>query len=219
VFKDIHHILIYGIGDLAFLPIEVLLVSIIIHRLLEESKRKARLEKLNMVIGVFFSEVGIPLMAFLSNHDPKLDKIRKKLIVTGDWTDEEFKKVHKRLKDYNYDIIIERVDLEHLRTILLDKRNFLLRLLENPTLLEHESFTDLLQAVFHLEEELNHRVDMKCIPDTDCEHIEVDINRVYGFLVNEWLDYMKHLKGNYPHLFSLAIRTNPFDKDASPIVD
>jgi len=29
---------------------------------------------------------------------------------------------------------------------------------------------------------------------------------------------MEHLKVNYPYLFSLAMRTNPFDRDASPIV-
>jgi hypothetical protein len=29
---------------------------------------------------------------------------------------------------------------------------------------------------------------------------------------------MKHLKTEYPYLFSLAMRTNPFDLEASPIV-
>jgi hypothetical protein len=29
---------------------------------------------------------------------------------------------------------------------------------------------------------------------------------------------MKHLKDNYPYLFSLAMRTNPFDHEASPVV-
>jgi len=42
--------------------------------------------------------------------------------------------------------------------------------------------------------------------------------RVYGLLVPEWLAYMKHLKKNYPYLFSLAMRTNPFDADASVVV-
>jgi hypothetical protein len=33
-----------------------------------------------------------------------------------------------------------------------------------------------------------------------------------------WLEYMEHLKDNYPYLFSLAMRVNPFDKTASPVV-
>jgi hypothetical protein len=44
------------------------------------------------------------------------------------------------------------------------------------------------------------------------------MNRVYGLLVREWLSYMQHLKGTYPYLFSLAMRTNPFDSQASPVV-
>jgi hypothetical protein len=30
----------------------------------------------------------------------------------------------------------------------------------------------------------------------------------------EWLDYMRYLKKDYPYLFSLALRLNPFDEDA-----
>jgi len=92
----------------------------------------------------------------------------------------------------------------------------LLRLLENPNLLEHETFTDLLQAVFHLTEELTHREDVKQASDKDLEHLAGDIKRVYSLLVYEWVAYMEHLKAEYPYLFSLAMRTNPFDQDASP---
>ena len=34
-------------------------------------------------------------------------------------------------------------------------------------------------------------------------------------LVREWLSHMEHLKVDYPYLFSLAVRTNPFDPNAS----
>jgi hypothetical protein len=41
-----------------------------------------------------------------------------------------------------------------------------------------------------------------------------DINRGYRLLVFEWVTYMEHLKEHYPYLFSLAMRTNPFDPEA-----
>jgi hypothetical protein len=110
------------------------------------------------------------------------------------------------------------VDLEKLRSFLIGKRNFLLRILENPALLEHESFTELLRAVFHLTEELELRKDFKTLPDSDFAHLQVDMERAYARLVDAWLDYMKYMKGRYPYLFSLAIRTNPFDVNATPIV-
>jgi hypothetical protein len=73
-------------------------------------------------------------------------------------------------------------------------------------------------AVFHLTEEMVHRDVLRELPETDMVHIGGDIKRVYVMLVHQWLDYMRYLKVNYPYLFSLAMRTNPFDQDASPVV-
>jgi hypothetical protein len=218
VFRDWHHIFIYMVGDIAFVPIEVLLVTLIIHRLLNEREKRARLEKLNMVIGAFFSSVGTKLLTYFSDFDPELDKIRDHLVVTDDWSDQEFFSVSQRLKNYDYKIEIHKVDLDHLRSFLVEKKNLLLRLLENPTLLEHESFTDLLRAVFHLSEELENRDDVTKLPDTDYGHLANDIRRAYVLLVHEWVDYVKYLKENYPYLFSLSMRMNPFDLEASPLV-
>jgi len=218
IFRDPHHIFIYMLGDIAFVPIEVLLVVVIVHRLLSDREKRARLEKLNMVIGAFFSEVGTRLLTYFSDFDPSLDEVRKDLIVAGDWSEQEFSDVSKRLRNYGYAVEIQKVDLEHVRSFLVGKRDFMVRLLENPSLLEHESFTGLLRAVFHLTEELEQREDVGRLPQTDYEHLAGDIQRAYALLVREWIEYMRHLKNNYPYLFSLAMRTNPFDQAASPLV-
>ncbi len=218
IFKDTHHIFIYGLGDLAFLPLEVLLVTLIIHEVLTIRDKRARLEKLNMVIGAFFSEVGTELVTYLSDFDPKLDDIRKNLVVTSEWSDQDFKKMSSRLKNYDYSVEMEIEHLKELRAFLNEKKDFLLRLIENPNLLEHEEFTEALRAIFHLTEELSHREDLENLPESDEAHIKGDISRAYVNLVHQWLDYMKHLKENYPYLFSLAMRTNPFDQSTSPIV-
>ena len=109
----------------------------------------------------------------------------------------------------------QRGDLESLKNFLVKKRAFLLALLENQNLLEHESFTDLLWAVFHLTEELEGRINLKNLAVTDYEHICGDIQRAYRQLISQWLFYMRHLKADYPYLFSLAMRTNPFDSQAT----
>ena len=208
----------YMLQDLAFVPIQVLLVTLILSGLLNVREKRLRLEKMNMVIGTFFSEVGTRLIAHFSDFDPKLENIRTNLIVRKEWSDQEFAAVIKKLKDYNYEVTIQAMNLEDLRIFLMGKRDFLVRLLENPVLLEHESFTELLRAVFHLTEELAAREDLQALPDTDRQHLAGDVKRAYNLLVHEWLNYMQHLKDNYPYLFSLAMRTNPFDLDASVIV-
>jgi hypothetical protein len=96
----------------------------------------------------------------------------------------------------------QRGDLEGLRCFLVKKRTFLLALLENQNLLEHESFTDLLWAVFHLTEELEGRQDLTKLPAVDYEHIANDLKRAYRQLISQWLLYMQHLKADYPYLFS-----------------
>ena len=218
IFRDPHHIFVYMLGHIAFVPINVLLVTLILQGLLSYREKRAMLKKLNMVIGAFFSEVGSELLTYFSEGDPEADKIRKEILVSDNWNKEEFLDLIIRIKNHNCRIDIQEVDLERLRSFLIGKRDFLLRLLENPNLMEHESFTELLWAVFHLTEELSVRGDMSQLPDTDYNHLAGDIKRAYTSLIHQWLDYMKHLKDDYPYLFSLAMRTNPFDPDASPIV-
>jgi hypothetical protein len=199
-------------------PIQVLLVTMIISGLLDRKDKRARLEKLNMVMGTFFSEVGTKLLSYFSNSDPELHNVRSELIVSNEWSEPKFGSMSKRIKGYEHGVDIQKTNLEELRGILMAKRDFLLRLLENPNLHEHESFTELLQAVFHLMEELANREDITHLPDSDYRHLAGDIKRAYSLLLYQWLGYMKHLKDNYPYLFSLAMRTNPFDQNASPIV-
>ncbi|UCC11872.1 MAG: hypothetical protein JSW02_11095 [candidate division WOR-3 bacterium] len=214
-FRDVHHILIYLVGDIAFVFIEVLLVTLIIHRLLGEREKRAMLEKMNMVIGTFFSEVGTELLVRFSRTDENRKQLVSRLSSTKDFTMRQFEIIGRELKQHSYTVHAEPDMLVDLKGFLVGKRDFLLRLLANPNLLEHDSFTNLLWAVFHLTDELSHRKDPASSSQTDLKHLSGDITRAYRLLVAEWLDYMLHLKANYPYLFSLAMRTNPFDTDAT----
>ncbi len=214
-FRDVHHIFIYLVGDVAFVFIEVLLVTLIIHQVLSERERRSLLKKLNMVIGAFFSEVGTRLLEYFRGFETDAGKLGSELAVDGKWSAEHFAGIAEVLKSREYRIDSRAGDLGGLRSFLVEKRGFLLRLLENPNLLEHELFTELLWAVFHLAEELSHRARVDGLPETDYKHLTGDITRAYTLLVREWLSHMEHLKSDYPYLFSLAVRTNPFDPEAS----
>jgi len=122
IFRDAHHIFIYMIGDIAFVFIEVLLVTLIIHQLLSVREKRARLEKLNMVIGAFFSEIGAGLVTYFSDFDPKLERIKQELIVRPNWSEKEFSALSKRLKSYDYGVEIRKVELEYLRDFLIESR-------------------------------------------------------------------------------------------------
>jgi hypothetical protein len=122
-------------------------------------------------------------------------------------------------KTYPYKIRVSPESLREMRDLLGGHRAFLLRLLENPNLLEHQGFTDLLWAVFHMAEELEMRGgDLEDLPPADYAHLAVDIKRAFSQISGEWMAYAMHLKGSYPFLFSLAARINPFGEDPSPVV-
>jgi len=211
VFRDAHHIFIYMIGDVAFIPLEVLFVALIVDQLLKMRERNMTLEKLNMEIGAFFAEVGTELLRAVCSFDADAEEKRGALRVKGDWTPGDFDDLSERLGGLEFKADSRNGDLGALREFLVGKREFMLRLLENPLLLEHESFTDLLWAVFHLAEELSLRTDLSALPESDLAHLSGDISRVYGALTGQWVDHMRHLKKHYPYLYSLAVRMNPFD--------
>ena len=206
--------LFYLIQDLAFVPISVLLVTLIIDKLLSSREKKSMMRKLNMVIGVFYSEVGTDLMKDCFNFDTNIENVRNTMSVTGEWTDADYTRAEKELKRSGPRIKCQYADLEKLKTFLLENRGLMLQLLENPNLLEHESFTELLRAVFHLTEELTARKNLRYLSDADIDHLSNDIKRAYVLLLSEWLLYMKHMKDEYPYLYSLAVRTNPFNPGA-----
>jgi hypothetical protein len=219
VLQNARDTLNYIFNALGFLPVSVFLVTIVLNELLAIRARNQRLEKLNMVIETFYSEVGNELLTYLSGCDPSLDTVRKQLIVTGDWKDDDFSTLNRFMAGYTFDIDPRKVDLTGVSGFLRERRNFLLRLLENPVLLEHQSFTEVLRSVFHLTEELNRRTDPSSLPDSDLDHLKGDLLRVYKNLALQWVDYVRYLKRNYPYLYSLAMRTNPFDQNASVIVE
>jgi len=219
IFHDSRDLFFYLGIDIAFLPIEVLFVVLVIESAISQRDRTILLEKLNMVIGTFFSEVGTHLVKNISEFDSKVKKIRENLIVSDDWSRADFLDASRQIRNYNYRLNIIDSEksfefLESLKHFLIDKRNFLLVLLENPSLLEHETFTELLRVVFHLTEELEQRNDLRHLSRADYEHLELDTERAYKLLIYEWLQYMEYLMNEYPYLFSLALRTNPFDPSA-----
>lgn len=220
IFKDVHQLGFYILIDMAYIPLEILFVILIIEWAISQREKRNLLQKLNMVIGSFFSEMGTDLLRGISDFDSKTKKIRKKLVINDDWTQKDFIDASEDIKHFDYNINLGKDNpesityLQDLKEFLVNKREFMLRLLANPNLMEHDTFTDLLWAVFHLTEELENRDDLNDLPMADYAHLAGDTERAYGLLVYEWLQYMEHLLDDYPYLFSLAMRINPFDPDA-----
>ena len=208
----------YLVDDIAFLFIQVLLVSMLLDGLMQRRNRETMLTKLNMIIGAFFSECGTDVLGRIAKLDSDLDQLRGDLLPRMAWKTDDYVRAKQAIRAHKPVIELSAADLVELRARLDQEKTYLLTLLGNQALLEHEAFTDLLWAVTHLTEELHARGDFDHLPDADRAHLVVDVKRAYTLLCVEWLEYLRHLQTQYPFLFSLAVRTNPLDPQANVTV-
>lgn len=223
VLGDGEHIISYVWTHLGFIPVDILVVAFILDEIIERKEKEAMLEKLDMLMSTFFSEVGNELISQLSTAN-KYKASTENLKSIKDWDDKDYENKLKELKDttidFQADIPLEKREefLTNLNDFLVNKREFIINLINNPNLLEKEEFTGLINAILHLDEELEHRKDLSLVTDADFAHLNGDMHRVYNKLIHEWVYYLRYLNKHYPYMIALIIRTNPFDEDAEVYV-
>ena len=205
-------LIIIGIG--IFLTI----ITNVTQLLIQRGRDRLHKQRLNMLVGVFFTEVGNELLRLFVQYDPDIDKIRKNFLFNENWSESDYAHLRRQLRHHEYVIDSNLIDLQKLRSFLGEKGDLLVRQIENPDLIEKESYTDLLWAVVHLRDELLSRNSFADLPESDLAHLANDATRAYSGLVGQWTHYLQHLKRSYPYLFSLVLRTNPFSESPSAIV-
>jgi hypothetical protein len=224
VLGDAEHIISYIWTHLGFIPVDILVVAFLLDEIIERKEKEAMLEKLDMLMSTFFSEVGNDLINQLSTVN-KYKASTENLKSIKSWNDADYENKLNELKNSNVDFSAMDIPLENreefledLRTLLAGKREFIINLINNPNLLEKEEFTGLINAILHLDEELEHRQKLDLVTNSDFAHLNGDMQRVYEKLVYEWVYYLRYLNKHYPYMIALIIRTNPFDETASVYV-
>ena len=166
MFRRTQDTLFYIFQDFAFLPCRCLLVTLVLNDLLGRSERSLLHQKLNMGFGAFFTEVGDDLLRRFAALDANVEREMRRAnaswslgtssrtispppggscprVAPIGWT-----APHARARGARIVPFVDGASITYCG------------LLENPNLLEHASFTDLLWAVSHLTEELLHRSDL-----------------------------------------------------------
>ena len=202
---------------------DILIVAFLLDEIIERKEKEAMLEKLDMLMSTFFSEVGNDLIGHLSKANKYKAKTETFKSIKN-WDDKDFENKLAELKNTDIDFQAELSGeereefLNELKDFLVSKREFIINLMSNPNLMEKEEFTGLINAILHLDDELEHRADLSLVTDADFAHLNGDMQRVFNKLVYEWVYYLKYINKHYPYMIALIIRTNPFDEDASAYV-
>ncbi|MCP4220602.1 MAG: hypothetical protein GY765_38600 [bacterium] len=210
IFKNPKDTFFYFFQDLAFVPISVLLVTLVIDTLMKKREKNAMVDKMNMVVGIFFSEMGNGLLKLMAQLDGNACEIKALLRDQPEWTPGFLREVKKNIKAHVFKPLPHLEKLQALKEYLVTNRGCLMRMLENPNLLEHETFTDLLWAVSHLTEEFTFREELEKLSQDVLLHLANDVERAYGRVLREWISYIEHLQKEYAYMFKLAVKMHPF---------
>ncbi len=210
IFNDFKFALSDLTAQIAYIPIYVFLTSIVIEGLLKHSEKAENIRRMNTLIGVFYSEIGNELIRMFSKYDLNISNLQAALGNAADWSSEKYRHLSNMMSEYKPEINMEIADLEKLKQLLFKKKEFMLLLMSNPNLMEHDTFTELLLSIFHLIEEFQSRGDVALFNSDDIIHIYMDIERASINITAEWVKYMLHLKKEYPYLHNLAVKTNPY---------
>lgn len=208
-FHDTVFIEKYILVQLGFLPLSVLLVTIVLNSLMVRKERMERMEKLNIVVGSFFADIGKDLLRYISKYDRSITDIACSIHSLSKESESfnEFKNVVEKRK---YRVNFEKINLYELKKYVVEKRYRVINLLDNPVIIEHERFMDLLWILLHLIEELRMTIDFESMNSEDREDLKGDIERLYRLLAYEWIKYLQYLRDNYPHIYRYEIKSNPF---------
>ena len=216
IFRDLHHILIFLVADIAFIPLEVFFVSVVLERIIEKRDERQITKKLNMLIGLFYQEVGNYVLTHFVNADEHLTSEEIDAAIDFKWDATKYEQLTHCILAHKYHVSMSLIDLKELDQKLTTYKALIVNLITNPTIHEHGPFSEVLMSLFHLADELKTR-PLDALSKEDMDHLKVDIDRVYRCLAEEWVSYMSHLQVDYPYLFLTAVKYNPFDKRASNV--
>jgi len=204
IFQDLHHIGMFFLTDLAILPLEVVLVYIVLHSVLSGRGKNLARERLNSLMGIFFNEVGRDLLFFFSRYDLKYEETQKYLDIGGHWTRKDFNRRIKEYKKYTAKLAVPEIDFCSLGTLLLNKKDFLLKVFTNAGTFESGSITYIFHTLLNLIDNLERQ---KKNNDYSHFHLVVNIDKLYTILIYQWLNYMRYLNNHYPDYYSAIVRS------------
>lgn len=210
IFNDFRDTAFYMLQDLAFLPVQIALVTLIVGKIINEHEKKARIDKTRILTSTFFSDIGTYLLEELILHITNIDEIAPYLQTDESWTARDFENAAEAVKSTVLKLDCDISDFEKIHKLLIDKRMTLLVIASNPTLLEHEAFTDMLWTVFHLNDELTFRTDKRGLAESDLAHLNSDAEAVLKQTLINRMCHLQFLQKEYPNLYLLEAHRNSF---------
>ncbi len=210
IFRDLHHLAIFGLHELAFVPLEVILVTLGLDQLVEKTHREEARSKVSIIETLYFNESGGTMLRYLTSFDPDAARLRELLQVTQDWRSSDFRQAIRQLKSYPFLLDLERIDFFGLHYHLSQRHEYYRSMLENPALTQSEAFTEMIMKIYLLWEELDGRTNLYQLPEKDRNYLAELLHEIYRELTEYWLDNVYNHSIHNRFRLHRAIESNPF---------
>lgn len=196
IFKDPKTTGFYFLQDVAFMPLTIVIATVMIGAIFEEHDKKERIERTKMLTSAFFTEVGEELLQLLVEAS---DSYKQMTDLFDDVPDEAELKMH--IKDMKLHVKLTSERAIELRNTLDVHYMFITINASNPALLEHEKYTDMLWSIYHLRDELKMR-DLDRMTKEERKHLEIDATRVLNNLLINWVSHVRYVQKEYPYFYA-----------------
>lgn len=210
IFRDLHHLAIFGLHELAFVPLEVILVTLGLDQLVEKTHREEARSKVSIIETLYFNESGGTMLRYLTSFDPDAARLRELLQVTKDWHSSDFRQAIRQLKSYPFLLDLDRIDFFGLHYHLSQRHEYYRSMLENPALTQSEAFTEMIMKIYLLWEELDGRTNLYQLPEKDRNYLAELLHEIYRELTEYWLDNVYNHSIHNRFRLHRAIESNPF---------
>lgn len=210
IFRDLHHLAIFGLHELAFVPLEVILVTLGLDQLVEKTHREEARSKVSIIETLYFNESGGTMLRYLTSFDPDAARLRELLQVTEDWHSSDFRQAIRQLKSYPFLLDLDRIDFFGLHYHLSQRHEYYRSMLENPALTQSEAFTEMIMKIYLLWEELDGRTNLYQLPENDRSYLAELLHEIYRELTEYWLDNVYNHSIHNRFRLHRAIESNPF---------
>jgi len=205
LFGDAHHLLTAFGEELAFMPVYIFITAVVAEQLLWRSQKNEISRRTNALVGTFFNEIGHDIIRILTKYDSNFGKLKSKVQLDKSWDPSRIKDIHKMAAAYKYGAPEGIEDILEIGDLLNAKKDFILILMSNASLIEKDEFSELLLSVNHIYEALKTMGDLSGISQELIDHIHGDIERVYKNLMVVWSGYLSAIEKEDPYLYKLAI--------------
>ncbi|MHC1719880.1 MAG: hypothetical protein AB9844_04145 [Clostridiaceae bacterium] len=205
LFGDAHHLITAFGEELAFMPVYIFITAVVAEQLLWRSQKNEISRRTNALVGTFFNEIGHDIIRILTKHDSNFASLRAEIQLDSGWEQSKTKNIHKMAKTYKYGAPKGIEDIVEIGELLNAKKDFMLILMSNASLIEKDDFSELLLSVNHIYEALKTMDDISGMGQELIEHVHSDMERIYRNLIIVWTGYLSVIEKEDQYLYKLAI--------------